>query len=262
MSGIPGFTRSIDRPDHGCFGIFGGEGSGKTRLCATATAWADARGKIPGWLICDRKTRKTVKDTHEEMGLTLPYMNDADFITQKQALALATNTNYAEVQKTFEDVIKRLFDAAVALGGNANVEPIIIDSGTQLWDWIAYSHFGRKQDAGKSRVWGPPKQDWTDLLDALNNKLVLVTLKAKDEYKNDSRTGRATWDGPPHLGYCTTSVIRCDFNPRKQVDYYWDKFSLDVVESQDNVGLAGVDGVLGGQDITIENLMAQLRPGE
>jgi len=262
VSNIPGFTRSIDRPDHGCFGIFGGEGSGKTRLCATATEWADARSKIPGWIVCDRKTRKTVRDYHEEVGLQIPYMNDTDFVTQKQALQLATNTNFDEVKKVYEDVTKRLFDSVVALAGRQEVEPIVMDSGTQIWDWIGYSHFGRKQEVGKSRVWGPPKQDWTDLIDSLNHKLVLVTMKAKDEYRNDNRTGRTVWDGPPHLGYCTTSIVRCVFDAHKEADYYWDKFSLDVVESQDNVGQAGVNGVLEGQAITLENLMAVLRPGE
>jgi hypothetical protein len=262
QSNIPGFSRDIIKPDAGCFAIFGGEGSGKTRLCSTATEWADARGKIPGWIICDRKSRKTIKDVHAELGLTLPFMNPDDFVTQKQAMALAVNTNYDVVKREYEDVVKRLFDSVVTLAARPDVEPIILDSGSTIWDWIAYSHFGRKQEVGKSRVWGPPKSDFTDLMDAVSNKLCLITFKGKDEYRNDSRTGRLTIDGPPHTGYCVTSVIRCNFNPHKQVDYYWDKFSLDVVESQDNVGLAGVDSVLGGQDITIENLMAQLRPGE
>lgn len=259
---IPGFSQLISQPDHGCFGIFGGEGSGKTRLCCTATQWAADRGKIPGWLVCDRKTRKTIKDYHEEMGLELPAINQADFLSPQQAIALATNTNYDEVKKVYESVITKVLEAVAKLAAVDKIEPIVIDSGTWVWDAIAFSHFGRKQDVGFSRVWGPPKQDFTDLMDSLNHKLTLITLKAKDEYKNDKRTNRQTWDGPPHLGYCTTSVIRCNFDAHQQVDYYWDKFSVDVVESQDNVGQAGVNGVLTGQAITLESLMAILRPGE
>ena len=259
---IPGFSRDIYKPDCGCFAIFGGEGSGKTRLCATATAWAQERGKIPGWIICDRKSRKTIKDVHEELGLDLPYMNPDDFVTQKEAIKLATNTNYDEVKKVYEEVTKKLFDSAVALAAATEVEPVIFDSGSTIWDWIAYSHFGRKQEVGKSRVWGPPKSDFTDLMDAMASKLCLITFKAKDEYRNDNRTGRSTIDGPPHTGYCVTSVIRCNFDQHKQVEEYQNKFSLDIVESQDNVGLAGVNGVLEGQAITLESLMAVLRPGE
>lgn len=255
---IPGFSRVIDQPDNGCIAIFGGEGSGKTRLCCTATDWANERGCVPGWIICDRKTRKTVKDYHAEQGLELPLMNHADFLTQQQAIALATNTNFDEVQKEYVKVTATLFKSVADLAKVKEINPIILDSGTWIWDAIGFSHFGRKQDVGRARVWGPPKQDWTDLMDSLSHKLVLVTLKARDEYKNENRTGRQTWDGPPHLGYCTTSVVRCNFDPHKEADYVWDRFSLDVVESQDNVALAGQNGVLGGVDITVANLLEKL----
>lgn len=258
---IPGFSQTISRTDNGCFGIFGGEGSGKTRLCCTATDWALERGFTPAWIICDRKTRKTVKDYHTENDLSLPLMNSEDFLTQKQAIALATNTNFDEVKKAYEDVTKRLFASIATVAAESKINPIVIDSGTWVWDAIGFSHFGRKQDVGKSRVWGPPKQDWTDLVDSISHKLVLVTLKAKDEYKNDNRTGRETWDGPPHLGYCTTSVIRCAFDRTRALapdETYVDRFSLDVVESQDNVALAGQDKVLTGAAITVSSLMAVL----
>lgn len=260
---IPGFSRTISQPDNGAIGIFGGEGSGKTHLCCTASDWSYARNLIPGWLICDRKTRKTVKDYHAAQGIPMPIMNENDFLSQKDAIALATNTNYDEVKKAYERTTESLFKAVASLAGIAQINPIIIDSGSWVWDAIAFSHFGRKQDVGKSRQWGPPKQDWSDLMDGLQHKLVLVTLKAKDEYKNDNRTGKQTWDGPPHLGYCTTSVIRCRFESNKKDENGLpldaiDKFALDVVESQDNVALAGQDDVLTGAAITMESLLAIL----
>jgi len=259
---LSGFSREIVRPDNGCIGIFGGEGSGKTNLCSTATEWAMERDQTPGWIVCDRKSRKTIKDYHDQRDLPLPYINTEDFISQKEALALATNTNYDKVRKTYDAVVDRLLEAIVMLASHSHINPIIEDSGTQIWDWMSYSHFGRKQDVGRARVWGPVKQDWTDMIDSLQHKLVLITLKAKNEWKNDSRTDEYTWDGPPHLGYCTTSIVRCNFDRNKQTDDVADKFSLDVVESQDNCGLAGVNGVLVGQSITLMSLMALLRPGE
>ena len=258
---IPGFSREIVQPDNGCIGIFGGEGSGKTRLCCTATQWAQEHGTIPGWLICDRKTRKTVKDYHAELGLDLPYMNQEEFLSQKDAIALATNTYYDEVKKAYERTTEEFFKAVVKLAGPPKVNPIIVDSGTWVWDAIGFSHFGRKHEVGKSRVWAGPKQDWIDLMDGLQHKLVLITLKAKDEYRNDNRTGKQTWDGPPHLGYCTTSVVRCRFEstrPLVEGETYIDRFALDVVESQDNVALAGQDNVLTGAAIDLGSLLAAL----
>lgn len=266
-----GFSQDLSGRESACIAVFGAEGTGKTRLCATAGTYADERGERPGWLIMDRKTRKTIRQVCSELGIEPPYINAEDFISQKKALELATNENFATVTATYVEAIKALFDAAVVLGADPKVNPIVFDSGTALWDWIAFSHFGRKQDVGKSRVWGPPKQDWTDLMDALSHKTVLITLRAKDEYRNDNRTGFLTWDGPPHLGFTVTSVIRLTADgpfdeetgkARKltEDETFMDRFSLDVVESQDNKGLEGVNRVLTGESITYANLMAQLRP--
>lgn len=258
---IPGFSQTINQEDNGCFGIFGGEGSGKTHLCCTATDWALARGYTPAWIICDRKTRKTVRDYHAQSGLTLPLMNQDDFLTQKQSIALATCTNFDDVKKAYEKVTEDLFKATASIADATKVNPIVIDSGTWVWDAISFSHFGRKQEVGKSRVWGPPKQDFTDLMDSLQHKLVLITFKARDEYKNDQRTGKQGPDGPPHIGYCTTSMIRCRFESTRQLkdgETYVDRFAMDVYQSQDNVGIAGVDDVLTGAAITLESLMAVL----
>lgn len=259
---IDGYDREIDRPDNVCLGIFGDGCSGKTHLCATATEWAEARGQVPGWVINDFKARKTIKQYHDENGLKLPYINKNEFITSQQALELATNTDLLKVQKVYTEVIDKLLHAVVSIGAVDEVNPIIMDSGTLTWNWMAFSHFGRKQSVGKSREWGPPKMDWSDMMTGILHKTVLITFRSKDQWKNDKSTGRLTWDGPPHLINNTTSIVRCNFDANKQTDYVWDKFSLDVVESQDNVGLAGVNGVLEGQSITLTNLMNVLRPGE
>lgn len=257
---LSAFTQNFERREEPCIAIFGCEGTGKTNLCATAGEWSQENGTVPGWLVCDRKTRKTVKEACDRLGLPYPYMNKEDFLDQSSALKLASNEDVKVVIDAYQRVVKKFIEAAVQLGASANVNPIVVDSGTQLWDWIAYSHFGRKQDVGKSRVWGYPKQDWTDIFDALQHKTVLITLRAKDEYRGDTRTGKFTWDGPPHLGYNTTSVIRLVQDKDKAIENYIDRFQLDVVESQDNKGLEGVDNVLSGESITFANLLNMLRP--
>jgi hypothetical protein len=72
-------------------------------------------------------------------------------------------------------------------------------------------------------------------------------------------------DGPPHLGYTTTTLIRlrCDrIRKLTERETYVDRFALDVYESQDNKGLEGIDGILNGENITFANVMMQLRPEE
>ncbi len=257
---LSAFTQDFQRREEPCIAVFGPEGSGKTNLAATAGEWALANGTTPGWLICDRKSRKTVKESCDRLGLPYPYMNANDFISQQDALKLASNEDTKVVIEAYKRTMTKFIEAAVQLGSSDKINPIVFDSGTQVWDWIAYSHFGRKQDVGKSRVWGYPKQDWTDIVDALQHKTVIITLRAKDEYQGDTRTGRATWDGPPHLGYTVTSVVRVGFDKKGNYDDHVERFYLDVVESQDNKGLEGVDRVLSGESVTFTNLLSMLRP--
>lgn len=256
IKSIPGFTQDLGAPDEAVWGIFGTEGSGKTYLCATAGEWSASRGEIPGWIVCDRKTRKTVRDTCDMLKIPRPFINEKDFVTQAEALTLAANDDVAACQKIYTIAQRKLIEATIKLGETRDINPIVIDSGTQLWDWIAYAHFGKKQEVGRSRVWGPPKQDWTDLVNALSHKTLLITLRAKDEYKNDAKTGRYTWDGPVHLGYNSTSVLRM----RQTTDDDGVKsFALDVVESQDNKALEGQDGLLTGDDINFTTIYEMLR---
>lgn len=260
----PGFSTDFSGREAACIGIFGKEGTGKTRLAATAQEWADSRGFVPAWIIMDRKTRKTVRDVYTEMGWGAPIANKEDFVSQKNALKLATTDDLNLVKSAYTEAFQKVLDAATALAVDPTVNPIIFDSGSQLWDWIAYAHFGRKQDAGKSRVWGAPKQDWTDLFDALSSKTVIITLRAKDEYSNDARTGRDTWDGPPHMGYTSSTIVSLIQEKRPLVtgETFIDRFKLNIVQSQDNKGAEGREGVLVGEMITFFNLLGMLRPDE
>ena len=261
-----GFTRDFSGREAICLGVFGAEGTGKTRFCSTASEWAQENGKTPGWIVCDRKTRKTVRDVCREMEYPLPLINEADFITQSEALAIASTDREKDdekIKKIYSDVYSRLISAVKTLADDKTVEPVILETGSQLWDWISFAHFGRKQGVGKGRVWGPPKQDWTDLLDALSHKSTIITFWERDEYKGDERLGTTKPDGPPHTGYTTTSIVRMNQDRRmklKDDQSYVDRFSLDVYESQDNKGLESVDAVLTGADITYKNLIERLRP--
>ena len=263
---IEGFTRDFDGREAPAIAVFGAEGSGKSRFCATAGVYAKEHGQVPGFLVCDRKTRLTVRQICEELGLDLPYINSDDFISQKEAMEVAkldreSDKDNDKIRKIYSTVCNKLVEYAMRLAARPEIEPIVIETGTQVWDWISYAHFGRKQGVGKSRVWGPPKQDWTDLMDALSHKTVLVTLWERDAYRGDERAGYTKPDGPPHIGYTVTSAVRLNKADKVQKGAdYTSRFSLDVFQSQDNVGLEGAAGILTGADITYENLMNLLRP--
>lgn len=265
--GLPaGFSRDFSGREASCLGVFGSEGTGKTRFAATAHEWAAARGMTPAWLVADRKTRATVRQVCSENGWDLPLINQEDFLSPKEAMAVASldrETEHEKIAKIFQGVYAKFVKAAATLGEAKDVGPIIFETGSQLWDWISYAHFGRKQGVGKSRVWGPPKQDWSDLLDSLAHKPVIITLWGKDEYRGEERTGKTKPDGPPHIGYTTTSVVRLNADRMRKLkpdETYVDRFTLDVYESQEQKGLESVEDLLKGTDITYTRLMQMLRP--
>lgn len=254
-----GFDRTFSMQEKPCIGIFGPGYNGKTRLCATAGEWAAAQGTTPGWLVLDRKTRQTVKAICDEMGIDPPLMNSKDFISAGDALKLANSDDEDVTKKAYGSAFDRVTEAASALAVLDYIDPIIVDSGTELWDWIGYARLGRRE--GKlARYWGPSKRDWKDFFEALKHKTVLITFWARAEFKNDKATDRTIVDGPPMVEYTTTSLVRLRKDEKAKTDDT--KYQLDLVQSIDNKALELTDGLLTGESITFANLMSLLKPEE
>lgn len=261
-----GFSNDFSGREAPCIGVFGNGGSGKTRFLVTAGEWAQERGTTPGWLVCDRKTRRTVREVCATLNLPLPFINNTDFIDPTSALKITKldrdkAADNAEIQKVYSEVVRKVIDAAVTLGEDKRIDPVIIETGTQIWDWISFSHFGRKQNNGMARVWGPPKQDWTDLMDGLAHKTVLVSFWEGAVYKDDKRQNWTRPDGPPHLDYTTTTLIGLRHEAKRKLvdgETYVDRFMLDVFKCQENKAIEGEEGLLTGENISYSTFMAYL----
>lgn len=281
---LPGFSRGFTKREQPAIAIFGPESTGKTALSVNAGLWAREHGTTPGWLITERKTKKTVEDRCSELDLEIPLISDP-FILPEEASQIIRLDRWIHTKEDGKDVLnsdpkimeiyskitERFFNAAAVLAKEDSINPIIIDSGTNIYNWISYSHNGRKQGVGMRTKWGPPQSDWEDLLTGLQHKLTLITFRSQDEWVGKETTGRLIPDGPRTLGYTVTSQVRLAFdkhrglrppNPDKNDpgESFIDRFSLDVWESQDNKGVAGVNGILKGQQITFANLLSLLRP--
>lgn len=278
---LPGFSRTRTKREQPAIAVFGPESTGKTALCVSAGLWAREHGTTPGWLITERKTEKTVEDRSCELNLEMPFISDP-FIWPEEAAQIirldrwirGKDENGKEVlnadpkiMEIYSTITARFFDAAATLAREPGIEPIIIDSGTNIYNWISYSHNGRKQGIGMRTKWGPPQSDWEDLLTGLQHKLTLVTFRSQDEWtgsgNNRETTGRQIPDGPKTLGYTVTSQIRLAFDKHRSLlkdETFVNRFSLDVWESQDNKGVAGVNSILKGNQITFLNLLSLLRP--
>lgn len=252
-----GFDRSFDHRDRPCVGVFAPGYTGKTRFCATAGEWSEGRGTVPGWIICDRKTRQTVEAICTEMGIEPPLMSKHDYITAGAALKLANSDDEETTKKAYTDAFNAVTDDVIKLASLDYVDPIIVDSGTELWDWIGYARLGRREGV-KARYWGPSKRDWKDLFEAMKHKTVVITFWARGEWKDDKITGKTILDGPPNVSYTTTSLIRLRKEDKAKSDD--EKYHLDLTESIDNKALELSDSLLTGESITFGNLMSLLRP--
>ena len=246
------FKREITQREKPCIGIFADAYCGKTRLCATASEFAAMQGTVPGWLILDRKSRQTIEALHLEQGYDLPYINTKDFLDPRGALKLALTDNDEETKKIYAEAFDRMTEAMSQLADNKDVDPIIIDNGTEMWDWIGYARLGRRE--GKlQRYWGPANRDWKEFFGALNHKTTLITLQEK-KYDKDKPSEP---DGPPNLKYTTTSLIRLTKKESKNIVT---AYGLDVYQSIDNKAMEGVDNLLTNDEITVSNLIMQIRP--
>jgi hypothetical protein len=252
-----GFDRTFSMKDRPCIAVFAPGYTGKTRFAVTAGEWAASRGTVPGWIICDRKTRQTVEATCTELGIDPPLMSKSDYISAGAALKLANSDDEETTKKVYTEAFNKITEDIIALASNDLVDPIIVDSGTELWEWIGYARLGRREGV-KARYWGPAKRDWKDLFEAVKHKTVIITFWARSEFKDDKMTGKTMLDGPPHYSYTTTTIVRLRKEEKAKTDA--EKYLLDVTESIDNKAVEFEEGLLTGESITFANLMAILRP--
>lgn len=258
MKSIPlGFTDDTSPDGKPCVGIVGLESVGKTRLAALAP-------DPQGWIVTDRKTRDTVDAIKAEFGKTI-IMNKEDYVGQKDALVMAVSEDHNKAIKLYTEVQKRITDQAMQLASHPDIQTIVIDSGSTLCDYITFSHFGRKTGVGMARNWGPPKQDLKDLLAALKYKTLVLTLRAKEVWKDDKPTGKYSWEGLTNLGYEMNVVVnlRGDRKLRTvdgEKEPWQNRFALSVMQCQFNKATEDVPELLVGSDIDWENLASQCFP--
>lgn len=242
-------------------GLYGPQGSGKTRFCATAP---DPIGVIP----LDRKSRFTVNKTMKEFDQVV-VMPKADFIRHENPIKLATLDD-AKTKAYYGDHIKRVMDAAFQLLNHQDIRTIVIDTGTQLWEDIMFKNYGRNQRI-LPRDRGAANQDMIDFLNAMSGKHLLLIHKAAEIWEGPEDkakpSGRFKPSGFGGLGYHSTVVIEM----KKNTDYdtnsgsgrgkNW-KWATTIIDCQANPELEGPQGreVLTDGDINFKNLATLVYP--
>lgn len=245
---IDGFVSNPSATESIALGLFGEQGTGKTRLLTTMP---DPIGIIP----LDRKCRATVSRIAEELGKVVVFPK-ADFIRVENPMRLSmlkpTCGGNVEVKLTDKEPryccaihyyrwhVNRIKAAAYRLYDHPDIRSIGIDTGTQLWEDILFAHYGRSERI-MPRDRGPANQEMIEFLNCLSGKHLAITHKAREVWKNDKPTGRYEWAGFPHLGYHVNVIAECTCDETKGPDDE-NRFALNVVMCQDNPDIQGPGG--------------------
>src|SRR5262245_12225670 len=232
-------------------GLYGMQGSGKTRFCATAP---DPIGVVP----LDRKSRYTMAKTMEELGKVV-VMPEKDYIRHENPLAIAAMPP-EKAMTYYKEHVRAVMDAAFKLNGHPDIRTVVIDTGTQLWEDILFKNYGRNQRI-MPRDRGSANQDMIDFLNAMSGKHLIITHKASEIWSGDGDSGKPTGQyrasGFGHLGYHSTVVMEM----KKNVLYNsengsgggkgW-KWSVDIKDCQAMPELEGPQG----KDLMTDDLIS------
>lgn len=262
---IEGFDRV--QPSTGfALAVFGPDTSGKTRLLAQAQAEAYMEDMETGVIVLDAKTRDTLKQECEALGVPLPLTNKRDYVSPQDAMKMAMTEDPKEVMKFYTDVIKRIQDDAIRLANHKSIMTVGIDPFTELYDYMFFEHYGRKnQIPALSRT--VVNQEAIDLLKAIRHKNLILTHRQgeiwgdkgqRDKVTNaviKEPTGRMKLQGYNDIGYQVSAVVQMKKDLKKQGA---DRFSIDVIDCQLNVAMAGEKDWLTGEDITWQAIKEKL----
>jgi hypothetical protein len=260
---IAGFTSDISPTDKPTISIYGEEGSGKTRFAATAP---DPIGLLP----LDLKSKRTFEPIAKSLGKYV-IAPDKPFMLPTEAIALSLLDSDIQEQKDkikerYTTLYRRVLEDAMKLAEHPDIATVVVDSNTAFWDWILYSHFGRRNriDMFSRAV---PNQDMQDFIAALKHKNLILLHRSADIYKETGEvdkqgkkisadTGKNKAEGCSKLGY----FINCEIEmvSKDKSNNLDEKFKVRVRECQSNPLIEGSmldDYGMKGKDITWDNLM-------
>jgi len=232
---LSGFTTNIQATDALAIGLYGQQGSGKTRFCCTAP-------DPIGFIALDRKARKTVMKTASELGKTVVMPTD-DFIRVANPQALASMQIDAAM-KHYRAHVDQIKLAAFKLYSHKDIRTIVIDTGSQLWEDMMFANYGRNQRV-MPRDRGPVNQEMIDLLNALSGKNLIITHKADEIWTGDGDkakpSGKFKHAGFRHIEYHINVMAEMVCDERKSRDDEG-RFYMNVKMCQDNPDIQGPNG--------------------
>lgn len=263
---IAGFTDDVRPNSKPAICVHGVENTGTTRFGCTAP------GPI-GWIAIDRNSKITVEEQKDKLGIQV-LVNKEPYISHRDGMKIALMDNPEETKKIYTLAVGQIFKDCMALVDNPDIESIVLDRASQIFDMILFSHFGRKNQI-ESFQRGAPNQDMIDLINAMGGKNLVLVCKSADVWadtgetdskgkKKQGPTGKMKAEGFSKIGQFVTATIELTAARKKAVgrddeERLKDKYRCKVAHCKGNVLLEGQDlHELGcsGEEITWQNVLA------
>lgn len=270
---IEGFTDNTHPDNKPAVCVYGLENVGKTRFGCTAPCTEG----VVGYMSLDVNSKRTVDEYHSRNGMKV-VVNTKPLMTDKDAIRIARldasiADQLAEVRNLYGDVVNRVFEHATRLVESADVESIVIDTASQLNDWITFSHFGRKSQI-KPTSRAAANQDFIDFINMLRPKNTVLIHRSSEIWKDtgvkdkeglmiQAPCGKFKPDGFRGIGGYVTAVceMTAERIPNQSLEQ---KYRLRVMTCKGNTLMEGQDlheyGV-SGEAITWDNLMLAIGLG-
>lgn len=227
-----------------------------------------------GLLPLDRKSKRTFDEVKKELKKYVICPTEKDYMKPKEAIKLSLldgskESELKQVQEAYTEIYKRVMDDAMKLADHPDIQTIVVDSNTQFWDWILFSHFGRKNQI-ESYQRGAPNNDMIDFVTAMKHKNLVLLHRSADIWKDTGQTdkkgnkkqapsGKHKAEGCSKLGYlitCEIELISADL--ASTLDK---KFKCKVRECQNNPLIEGElldDYGVVGEGLNWDNLMSAI----
>jgi hypothetical protein len=273
---ITGFTYDSTPDSKPALCVFGETNVGKSRFGCTAPH----EDGLIGWLALDKNSKAAVDDYKRQHNADYIVVNDKPFMTNVQAVKIAMNDKPAEAKALYKDILNKIFDAGMALAEHKDVESIVVDDGSQLFDIVLFSHFGRRNQI-ESFMRGAPNNDFIDFITAMGSKNLCMVSRGADIWadtgevgadgkKKQAPTGRLKPEGFNKLDKFMTAVIELSAKRKKpstedRAEALREKYRCRIVTCKGDTLLEGQDlepfGVC-GEEITWDNVMSVIRARE
>jgi hypothetical protein len=279
---IEGFTYDTTPENRPAICVFGEENVGKSRFGCTAPH----DDGLVGWLALDKNSKAAVDYFKKHHDANYIMVNSEPFLTNADAIKIAMNDDPQKAKSWYKTIVNKVFDQAMKLANHGTIESIVVDDGSQFFDWILFSHFGRRNQI-ESFQRGAPNNDFIEFINALGSKNLVMICRGTEIWadsgeidtntgrKKQAPTGKLKPEGFGKLGKFMTATLELSAGRKKFLDNGSDpeavrealkaKYRCKVVTCKGDTLLEGQDLApfgISGEDITWDNVMTVLQTGE